>query len=724
MCLIYSEEDGIPTFPASEPTNNAGFCMDGPDVLQNFDFDAFLHTTDDIEPFDFGELDFPLSANELIAGCATDENDLPSAPVTPLHSIACFPPSQPQMVPTELDNLKLSYTTLGQDYLRQIVSIHNVCKKAVGLTYPAVLQSQLLTASRTLDKLGDLISQHREVVLETNLVAPLEALIFECRCGLNRISKEQGLAESDQALGTRQNSVKNSELVAYDCLVPLVKVLRAFTCKSIIEQKLRLHSIAATHLLNMADMDESKTDVDDNRSILSGKTLLGVQEAKEKGLKLEVYEIEEEEDVEPTGCFFRMFICRNKQQPEQKEKIALKSKLASASSNFVPKKVTSIVAARQRKKACKLHEEVLKLFTFGTVEEVAKFLSRYRQAVATIEATPYHFLQLLASRSPEILRCVLAHCQGLDINKPDSKGRTQLWHAAYSGKAESINTLIAAGANREAADKDGLRPLHIAVKRGHLAGVIALLVAKVDIEAPDATMNKPLHFAAEHVSGCQIIDKLLEAGADINATNTKLSTPLHKAIRLNHIPAQRLLVQRGADIEALRIRWETPAKYAVSHGRLDILCNLIIAGADPDALTCENKTALHSAAAHEDHNIVQVLLDAGCDIDPKSKSGSTPLYMAAQNGRIKNAQVLASHGADLDAKRKGRTPIEVAKRYKNLGVLDVLERARLGLPMGEIEKDVGKFSLCFSDPQDHADNHSCSWEQWFEKYVVATMDWR
>lgn len=488
----------------------------------------------------------------------------------------------------------------------------------------------------------------------------------------------------------------------------------------------------------MDDLDGSKTEVDDNRSILSGKTLLGVQKAEEKGLKVEVHEIQEEEEFEPTGCFFRLFFNRNKQQPKPKENIAPKSKLASASSKLVPTKVTSIVAARQREKACKLHEEVLKLCTSGTVEGLAKFLSRNQKAIAIIEATPYHFLQQLASRSPEILRCVLAHCQILDINKPDPMGRTQLWHAAYSGKEGSITTLIAAGANKEAADMDGLRPLHIAIKRGHLAAVTALIVAKVDIEAPDATMNKPLHYAAEHVLGCEIIDKLLDAGANINATNIKLSTPLHKAIRLNRIPAQRLLMQRGADIEALRIRWETPVKYAVSHGRLDMLCNLIIAGAEPNALTCENKTALHSAAAHEDHKIVQVLLDAGCNIDPKSKSGSTPLYMAAQNGRIKNAQVLASHGADIDAKRKGRTPIDVARRYKNLGVVEVLEKARLGLPMGEIEKDIGRSPspiwssfdnvewpdelICFVE--DHADNHSCSWEHWFEKYVVASMDWR
>lgn len=485
-------------------------------------------------------------------------------------------------------------------------------------------------------------------------------------------------------------------------------------------------------------MNETKTDVDDNGSILSGKTLLGVQEAKEKGLKVHTYELEEDEDLEPTGCFIRMFFGRNK-RPQQKEKLALKFKLTSAGSKLVPHKVRSIIAARQHTNACKLYDDVLRLCTFGTLEELTKLFTRNRKAVATVQHKPYEFLLQLVSRNPNILKCVLAHCGALDLDATDAQGRTPLYHAASRGKEEVINILVASGANKEIADKYGMRPLHVAAKRGRFASVVALLAAKADVEAPGAQLNKPLHYAVEHTSGTEIIDRLLEAGADINATNLKLSTPLHAAIRFNRPSAQRLLMQRGADIEALSVRWETPVKYAVSHGKLDMLCNLIIAGADPEAVTSENKTALHSAAAHEDHKIVQVLLDAGCKVDPKSKTGSTPLYMAAQNGRIKNAQILVAAGADLEAKRKRRTPVDVARKNKNFGVVDLLEKARLGLTMPyEIDKNIGKASTLHPVPlhthveyfdgltyvtEDHANDHTCTWEHWFEHYVVAAMDW-
>jgi ankyrin repeat protein len=431
--------------------------------------------------------------------------------------------------------------------------------------------------------------------------------------------------------------------------------------------------------------------VDDKRSILSGNTLLGIQEAKEKGFKHDVWEVDEDDDVEPTGCLFRMFFGRNSQRKtEATPKRTLQSKLASASSKIVPKKIKAVVAAHQHKKDSKLYDDVLRECSHGTVQELTNVLTRNRKAVECIQHKPYQFLHATVTRSPEFLKCLLANCMPVNLNATDEKGRTPLYHAASYGKGDIVSILTIAGANKEVADKDGMRPLHIAAKKGQPSSIAALVVAGADIEAPGPEMNKPLHYAVEHNTRCTFtIDTLLVAGADINATNFKLSTPLHAAIRFNRPSAQRFLLAEGADIEALRIRWETPLKYAVSHGKIDILRNLLTAGANPDALTCEDKSALHSAAAHEDHEIVQVLLDAGCGVDPKGKNGSTPLYMAAQNGRIRSAQLLIAAGADLNAQRKGRTPLETARKHKNFGVVEVLEKASLGLPY-EVDKVVGK----------------------------------
>lgn len=685
------------------------------DVFENFDFDSFLHNTKDVPNFDF---------DVFLQNDGKDNLDTigNSVPTTTPNVSRCFQRPQPKMIPIEMENLQQSCTVLGQNYLRKIVTIHNACKKVVGLEYPDVLQNQLLTTSRTLTKLADLIVEHHTTIVETGVMGALEGLVFECQYACDRFDPEHSLADSSFSSGDNaavvslhKTYIKDSELIAYDCLVPLAKALRAFTCKSAEEQKDRLRKIATKYLQDIVTMDDSKTDVDDKRSILSGNTLLGVQEAKEKCLKVDAWEVDEDDDVEPTGCFFRMFFRRNSQKKtEATPKHPLKSKLASARSKIVPKKIKAVVAARQHKKDCKLYDALLSQCTNGTVEELTKALTRNRKAVECIQQRPFQFLHATVTRSPVFLKCLIANCMPLDLNAADEKGRTPLYHAAYYGKEDIISILTTAGANKEVADKDGMRPLHIGARKGQASSIAALVKAGAKIEAPGPEMNKPLHYAVEHNTRCKLaIDALLIAGADINATNLKLSTPLHAAIRFNRPSAQQHLVFKGADIEALRIRWETPVKYAVSHGKFEMLHNLLTAGANPDAPTCENKTALHSAAANKGHGLVQLLLNAGCKVDPKGKNGSTPLYMAAQNGRIRNAQLLVAAGADLNAQRKGKTPLETAKKYKNLKVVEVLEKASLGLPY-EVDKIV----------EDHANDHTCSWEEWFERYVIATMEWR
>ena len=76
-----------------------------------------------------------------------------------------------------------------------------------------------------------------------------------------------------------------------------------------------------------------------------------------------------------------------------------------------------------------------------------------------------------------------------------------------------IRTLVAQGADIEAEDAGGRRPLHAAVQ-GHADAVRVLVELHADVEAEDAGGTRPLHFAAAdgHV---ETMKTLVEMQADI-----------------------------------------------------------------------------------------------------------------------------------------------------------------------------------------------------------------
>jgi ankyrin repeat protein len=60
-------------------------------------------------------------------------------------------------------------------------------------------------------------------------------------------------------------------------------------------------------------------------------------------------------------------------------------------------------------------------------------------------------------------------------------------------------------------------------------------------------LTTPLHEAA-HKSSFEMVKVLIDAGADVNAQDADGETPLHKAIRGDHIHAAWGLMSNGADI--------------------------------------------------------------------------------------------------------------------------------------------------------------------------------
>jgi ankyrin repeat protein len=145
--------------------------------------------------------------------------------------------------------------------------------------------------------------------------------------------------------------------------------------------------------------------------------------------------------------------------------------------------------------------------------------------------------------------------QGGDANAAQADGMTALHWAAARGDAQSVRTLVFAGARLEAATRNGnYTPLHLAAQAGRGATVRALLEAGAN---PNAATNTggatPLHMAAAQ-GDLEAVTALLEFKATVDARDAATSeTPLMWAANYNRVPAIEALLAHGADIEAVSL---------------------------------------------------------------------------------------------------------------------------------------------------------------------------
>ncbi|KAB7648271.1 ankyrin repeat domain-containing protein [Polymorphobacter fuscus] len=139
--------------------------------------------------------------------------------------------------------------------------------------------------------------------------------------------------------------------------------------------------------------------------------------------------------------------------------------------------------------------------------------------------------------------------------------------AAAKGPPSRVNAVGSAGET----------PLLIAVERGDVAMVKALLAAGANPDGgPDRT---PLH-PATRADDMRMLDALLQAGADPSRTHGG-ETPLYEAALIGAVPAIERLVAAGAKVEAGNSIGMTPALTAAGADHWAAVAVLLEKGASP-----------------------------------------------------------------------------------------------------------------------------------------------
>ncbi|MBE6419579.1 MAG: hypothetical protein E7031_05545 [Akkermansiaceae bacterium] len=334
------------------------------------------------------------------------------------------------------------------------------------------------------------------------------------------------------------------------------------------------------------------------------------------------------------------------------------------------------------------------------------------------------FYWAIMNFQPDMQCIMLLHKNGADINKADNEGKTPLHWAAEKAKLHQVRILLESfNANVNARDNNGKRPYNVAasiqckelIKTHAKKSACKALKEKGIKESQYSTL---LLTAAKNndVISAQL---LIDAGANVNHVTrivgqygTFYHTPLYIAAMEGHSEMVKLLL----DTEGIDVNWtsdtnnETALHWAAAgsdKGCVECL-KLLIAfdGIIIDALDKDGHTPLYRAAkmgyddrvklllnAHANVNeggkdnyppiygaiegnypqTLRILLEAGANVNGNEKW--TPLHSAIVSQRKECVKILIEFGADINKKSYGKTPLELAKSYRDAEIIRLLQKA-------------------------------------------------
>ncbi|HEV8397986.1 MAG TPA: ankyrin repeat domain-containing protein [Vicinamibacterales bacterium] len=290
----------------------------------------------------------------------------------------------------------------------------------------------------------------------------------------------------------------------------------------------------------------------------------------------------------------------------------------------------------------------------------------------------------------EIARALIAAKATVDT--PNDFGVTPLLEASRNGDAPMVDLLLRAGADPKRAHPEGETPLLSAARAGSVPTVRLLLARGVDVNHAEQFQQTTALMWAAAEGHLDVVDLLLEAGADPNlkAHVTSLAerhnadhptggfTALMFAARAGNEAMVRKLLARGANINLKNGDDASAAMTAIYNDRFDVAATLIELGSDVkdgslyvavemrDATT--DQFAFDGSRRRPDNpntktalDLMRMLLERGADPSERfqgqfhsthmpntDRFDNTPFFRAAVAADVEALKLMLAHGAKID----------------------------------------------------------------------------
>jgi ankyrin repeat protein len=260
--------------------------------------------------------------------------------------------------------------------------------------------------------------------------------------------------------------------------------------------------------------------------------------------------------------------------------------------------------------------------------------------MAGVRLTPRALEKAVLAGDLAAVRTLIA--KGADVNRL-TDGQTALSWAVYHERDEIAKALLAAGAdpNRGSGYPAAGAALHAAAASKNPDMVRLLLAHGAIADHPGDVGCGALLTAITHDAPVEVLEVLLDAGANPNLVDRQGDSPLSATAELRRLEYLKLLLARGGDP-------------STQHGS-------------------GHRYVLHIAAAKGRVPVAEALLDAGASLEAQNADGWTALHTAARWNRHEMCQFLLTRGANRDARTTGdETPREIAEAHAASRAIDAL----------------------------------------------------
>lgn len=154
------------------------------------------------------------------------------------------------------------------------------------------------------------------------------------------------------------------------------------------------------------------------------------------------------------------------------------------------------------------------------------------------------FLKALQAKDIPVLDKLLRN--GLDINAPIHDGLTPLAEAAYLGDIEVVNFLLGKGASIEGTRGMPNSPIYFAITGKNKMVVARFLDLGISPNYAWSDGGGTLLTAAVDAGQLDIVELLVQRGADVNSSGKGNHSPLYRAIFSDYYQIFKFLLGKGA----------------------------------------------------------------------------------------------------------------------------------------------------------------------------------